>query len=293
VTAPAEVRLLTPTLLRAWPLPTPDGAKDSRGTVLVIGGSRTTPGAALLAGTAALRAGAGKLQVATAESVAPSLAVAVPEAMVVGLPETADGAVSGESAERLGDLVGGADVVLLGPGLTDVAHTGELLDAVLAAAGDHTALVLDAYALLALAERDARDVVRGLGTTPVLTPNVSEGAALLGRDPSDDLDQEAATLARDLGCVVWMFGHVASPEGEAWRQEAAGVGLGTSGSGDVLAGVVAGMVARGAPPAQAACWAIHVHAAAGDLQAVERGRTSYLAREIVDAVAPALAALEV
>ena len=75
--------------------------------------------------------------------------------------------------------------------------------------------------------------------------------------------------------------------------ETASSGLGTSGSGDVLAGLVAGLLARGAEPAQAACWAVHVHAAAGQRLAVDRGRTSFLAREIVDGIAPALTALEI
>jgi len=286
-----DVELLTPTQLRAWPLPAPDGAKDTRGTVLVIGGSRATPGAVLLSGVAALRAGAGKLQIATTDSTAVALAVAVPEAMVVGLPETSAGALTAESPDRLAELVDGADVVLLGPGLFDEDHTAKILDVVLDSLGDETDLVLDAYALRALA--DQPDRLHGRTPTPVLTPNVDEGSCLLGRDVKDDLDAETALLAEKLGCVVSMFGHIADPDKSSWRQEAAGVGLGTSGSGDVAAGLVAGMLARGAPPAQAACWAIHVHAAAGDIQAVERGRTAYLAREIIDGIAPALAALEI
>jgi ADP-dependent NAD(P)H-hydrate dehydratase len=286
-----DVELLTPTQLRSWPLPSPDGAKSTRGTVLVIGGSRSTPGAVLLAGVSALRAGAGKLQIATTQSTAVALAIAAPEAMVIGMPETSLGALTAESPDVLTDLVEAADVVLLGPGLFDEDHAEDLLDLVITAAPKNARLVLDAYALRALAKRP--ESLHGRKPWPVLTPNVDEGAALLGRTTGDDLDAEAAELAEKLGCVVSMFGHIADPEGHSWRQEAAGVGLGTSGSGDVAAGLVAGMLARGAPPAQAACWAIHVHAAAGDIQAVQHGRTSYLAREIVDGIAPALAALEI
>lgn len=287
----SDVELLTPTQLRSWPLPSPDGAKSSRGTVLVIGGSRSTPGAVLLAGIAGLRAGAGKLQIATTESTAVALAVAAPEAMVVGLPETSSGALTAERPDVLGDLVSAADVVLLGPGLVDAEHTEALLDLVVDSLDDEAALVLDALALRALAGRPK--TLRGREPVPVLTPNLDEGASLLGHEPRKDLDAEAAALAEKLGCVVSMFGHIADPGGRSWRQEAAGVGLGTSGSGDVAAGLVAGLLARGAPSAQAACWAIHVHAAAGDIQAVEQGRTSYLAREILDGIPAALAALEV
>ncbi|NUP58567.1 MAG: NAD(P)H-hydrate dehydratase, partial [Pseudarthrobacter sp.] len=84
---------MTPSLLRDWPLPAPGGDKYSRGSVLVVGGARTTPGAALLAGAAALRAGAGKLTLAVAESVAVQVGVALPECGAIGLPETREGSV--------------------------------------------------------------------------------------------------------------------------------------------------------------------------------------------------------
>ena len=82
-------KVITPRLLRDWPLPDPRGDKESRGTVLVVGGARFTPGAVLLAGVAALRAGAGRLQLAVNASTAAALSIAVPEAKVVGLPEKA------------------------------------------------------------------------------------------------------------------------------------------------------------------------------------------------------------
>jgi ADP-dependent NAD(P)H-hydrate dehydratase len=287
----ADVQILTPGLLRSWPLPSPSGDKSSRGTVLVVGGSRFTPGAVLLAGTAALRAGAGKLQLATTESTAAALSIAVPEAMVVGLPETESGAVHARPTDQLIDMVGAADVVLVGPGLIDVDETAALLEIVVDAMGDDTSIVVDAYALGALSKRP--DLLDGCGARAVLTPNQGEGARLLDRDLGDDLDEEAATIASTYDSVVSLFGHIAEPGGSAWRDETAETGLGTSGSGDVLAGLAAGLLARGADPAQAACWAAYVHAAAGQGLAVEIGRMSYLAREIVDAIAPALAALEV
>jgi ADP-dependent NAD(P)H-hydrate dehydratase len=285
-----DVRILTPAVLRDWPLPAPNGDKSTRGTVLVVGGARTTPGAVLLAGEAALRAGAGKLQIATAESVAVPLAVRVPESMVLGLSETSTGAVAARPDDGLDGLVAGADVVLFGPGLVDEEQIAALLDIVLAAADSETGLVVDALALRVLA--DDPHLLRGRSPVPVLTPNLAEGATLMGRELTDDLDAEAAELADRLGCVVSMFGHVAEPGGRGWCDETAGSGLGTSGSGDVAAGVAAGLLARGADPAQAASWATHVHASAGQRLSVERGRTSYLAREILDGLAPALGALE-
>ena len=86
-----------------------------------------------------------------------------------------------------------------------------------------------------------------------------------------------------------LYGRVAAPGGGAWRDENADVGLGTSGSGDVLAGIMAGLLARGAEPAQAACWGTYVHAMAGQRLVPRMGRTGYLARELVDEVAPTIA----
>lgn len=284
-----DVVVLTPAQLREWPLPDPQGDKSSRGTVLIVGGSRATPGAVLLAGTAAMRAGAGKLQIATTESTALALGVAVPEAMVIGLAETKIGAVA-DQPEVLRDLASKADVVVIGPGLFEGDETTSLLEAVLGSLGDDTAVVVDACALASIAERP--ELLKDCAARTVLTPNLGEGAVLLGRDLGDDIDGAAAELAKKLGCVISLFGHIADPEGGAWRDETADSGLGTSGSGDVAAGLVGGLLARGATPSQAASWGAHVHAAAGQRLAVDRGRTSYLAREIVDGIAPALAALE-
>src|SRR5436305_7370713 len=99
-----EPALITPPLLREWALPEPTGGKNSRGSILVIGGSAETLGAVLLAAEATLRAGAGKLQVATAESVATAAAAALPEALVRGLPQTDAGAIRAEAAAAAREL---------------------------------------------------------------------------------------------------------------------------------------------------------------------------------------------
>lgn len=278
----SDTRVITPGLLRDWALPVPTGGKDNRGTVLVVGGSRFTPGAVLLAGVAALRAGAGVLQLAAAESTAAALSIQVPEAMVVGLPETADGAVAGDPGDRLGDLVGQADVVTVGPGLNDIDQTRALLRLVLSAAGPRTALVFDAYALGALSHEP--DLLVGADRKVVLTPNLTEARHLLGRDPGDDLDAESRELARRYEAVVSLYGHIATPDGRGWREESGDAGLGTSGSGDVRAGLLAGLLSRGAEPAQAACWAAWVHAVSGQRLVPRFGRIGFLARELLDEI---------
>ena len=271
----SDERVITPLVLRQWPLPDPQGGKESRGTVLVVGGSKYTPGAVLLAGLAALRAGAGKLQLAVAEEVAVPLSIAVPEAKVVGL--------SGD--DELVSLAESADVILLGPGLDDIGRTAELMRTVLGAAGPDAGVVLDAYALGAL----SKDAGLLRQRRAVLTPNVVEAQHLLGREPGDDLAAAAAELARKHDAVVTLYGHIATPDGQAWVEESGDVGLGTSGSGDARAGAVAGLLARGAEPAQAACWGAYAHSVSGQRLALQHGRTGFLARELVDEVGHTIA----
>ncbi|PTA43787.1 NAD(P)H-hydrate dehydratase [Micromonospora sp. RP3T] len=279
---PSRSDVITPALLRDWALPVPSGGKEARGTVLVVGGSRFTPGAVLLAGVAALRAGAGVLQLAAPESTATALSIQVPEALVVGLPETGEGAVRGDPGDLLGGLVADADVVAVGPGLTDIDATRELLRLVLDTADRETALVLDAYALGALSHEP--DLLAGSGRKVVLTPNLTEARHLLGRDPGDDLDAEAVELAGRYDAVVSLYGHIATPDGRAWREESGDAGLGTSGSGDVRAGLLAGLLSRGADPGQAACWAAFAHAVSGQRLVPRYGRIGFLARELLDEI---------
>jgi hydroxyethylthiazole kinase-like uncharacterized protein yjeF len=268
--SPSE-QVITPGMLREWPLPDPQGSKESRGTVLVVGGARFTPGAVLLAGVAALRAGAGRLQMAVEASTATALSIAVPEAKVIGLPDNDD---------LLRELAGRADVLAIGPGLDDVEDTARVLREVLEAARDDAAIVLDAYALGALSKDPG--LIKGRPQRVVLTPNVTEAEYLLGREPGEDLAAEARVLAGRYEAVVSLYGHIAAPDGRAWREESGDAGLGTSGSGDVRAGIVAGLLGRGADPAQAACWGAFAHAVSGQRLAPRYGRTGFLARELVD-----------
>jgi ADP-dependent NAD(P)H-hydrate dehydratase len=273
-------QVITPHVLRHWPLPDAQGDKRARGTVLVVGGSRFNPGAVLLAGVAALRAGAGRLQLAVAEETAVALSIAVPEAKVVGFPDR-----DTEPPDEVLELAREADVVAIGPGLDDIGHTTTLMRTVLGAAGKKTAVVLDAYALGAL----SKDPTLLRQRRAVLTPNVTEAGHLLGRDPGDDLAAAARELAQRYPAVISLYGHIAGPDGDCWREESGDAGLGTSGSGDARAGIVAGLLGRGADPAQAACWAAFAHAVSGQRLAPRYGRTGFLARELVDEVAYTIA----
>jgi hydroxyethylthiazole kinase-like uncharacterized protein yjeF len=249
----------------------------------------------LLAGLAALRVGAGVLALAADESVAPTLAVAVPEASVLGLPHPhADGTESaGALAARLADV----DAILLGPGLDEPRRTAQLLSLLAEHVPPDSPVVLDAYALGVLADTDHRIDRDTLPTELILTPNYEEARRLLADDLGgvdlDDTATVAAALAQRNSAVVAYQRHVADPCDGRWNIPAGNAGLGTSGSGDVLAGAITGLLARGATPAQATCWATYLHAVAGDRLASRIGRLGFLARELLPELPAILTELEV
>jgi ADP-dependent NAD(P)H-hydrate dehydratase len=281
--APVDV---TTGLLRPWPLPEPGQDKESRGRVLVLGGTASTPGAVLLAGEAALRAGGGKLQIATAEPVAAALAVAVPEALVAPLPTDGDGNIDPSAVEQVLSLSDGCDALLVGPGFSDVDASVHLLEHLLPQLT--CPVVVDALGSAYVTAH--RDGLGHLDGRAVLTLNPDELAKTLGVSPDQVEDDPAAAarrLAREAGVVVLCGGQgktVASPDGRLWRSHSGNPGLGVSGSGDVQAGIVAGLLSRGAGPEQAAVWGGHLHGSAGDRLAQEVGTLGFLAREIAGCV---------
>src|SRR3954454_20558579 len=277
-----ESTLVTPQVLRGWALPEPIGGKNARGSILVIGGSSETLGAVLLAAEAALRAGAGKLQVATAESVAPLAATALPEALVRALPQSDSGAIRADAADVVRELAEAADAVLIGPGMKDVEETQGFGDRLLPHLTGPVAL--DALGLASV----TADVgcLRHLEARVVLTPNPTELAIALHVE-QEELEEDPAAAARDLaeraqaavglgGATSW----IAAPDGRLWRDDSGGAGLGVSGSGDVRAGLTAGLLSRGADPVQAAVWGAHLHGRAGERLPATVGRLGFLAREI-------------
>ncbi|MCA1857821.1 NAD(P)H-hydrate dehydratase [Massilia oculi] len=286
-------------LLRSWPVPMPalEGDKEIRGHVLVLGGSREMPGAVILAATAALRAGAGKLTIATGHSVAQLVALAMPEARVIGLAEHDSAGFSLDAVATLDPLADRVDAVLVGPGMRDEAATAALVHALLPrldAAG--SAVVLDACAMGALLHPPAGWPAGRpwrFERPVALTPHAGEMAHLTGIDKASIVgvpDPRAIAAARDWNAVLALKGArtvIATPDGTLYQHEGGNVGLAISGSGDVLAGIIAGLAARGAPLDQAACWGVALHARAGERLAARMGTLGYLAREISQEI-PAL-----
>ena len=275
--------------LREWPLPVADGSKYGRGHVVVVGGALRSPGAAMLAGIAALRVGAGRLTLAVGASAAAHVATAVPECGVVPLDETPGRSVSGFGLAAASADLSRADAVLLGPGLDDAGEAEVMVRELPRYVGVDTVVVLDAFALGSLPR--VAGIAERLGGRLVLTPNTVEAGLLLGRDV-DDLARDLGEISDRFAAVVTCFGVVTAPDGWSWHVGAASSGLGTSGSGDVLAGAVAGLAARGAPPEQAAVWATHLHVATGHALDAEVAPTGYLASELVRALPGVLADVE-
>lgn len=275
---PMSIRVepVTEALLREWGLPDPGDSKKSRGDVVVVGGSRSSPGAVLLAGESALRVGAGRVALAVPQSIDAQVGIALPEAGILALPDDADAPLKGALREK----VSAADAVLVGPGFSDAGETRATLLAV-AATGPRV-VVLDAFALGVLPEIDRGDLPDDI----ILNPNRDEARILLGRELADDV-ADVCEIARRFDAVVNCYGVVAQADGRAWRVDEGDGGLGTSGSGDVLAGAIAGFAARGVAPARAAVWGSWAHARAG-ARLGERIGLGYLARDLARELTPAV-----
>ena len=288
--APARApraRALTVAWLRAHPLPDPFATsdKEERGRVLVLGGSADVPGAVLLAGTAALHAGAGKLHIATARPVARQLAIGLPEAMVSPVPIDARGELASLPAS-IRAAAAETDALLLGPGMAPGRAANALVPKLLRKTSA-TACVIDAGAI----GKGLRALPKG--ATAIVTPHAGEMAAATGLDRTDieaDPARVALAFASDYRCIVVMKGvptHIATPAGELLRFSVRAPGLGTSGSGDVLAGLIAGLLARGTAALPAAAWGVWLHGRAGLALGESMGPVGYLARDLSPRV-PAL-----
>jgi len=276
--------------LEQHPLPPViDGGKETKGRILVVAGSRDVPGAALLTATAAMRSGAGKLRIATVESAAAAVGVAMPEAMVIGLPQADDGSFGTGAIDQIRDAAADVDAVVAGPGVKRSDMCKRLADVLLES---DSALALDVALLETLEPLHDRSLKRT--SPPILLPNAKELASLLDCKPEHVDDDpigcgtRAAQLYRSVVLVKGVTSHVVTPDGECWSYEGGAPGLGVSGSGDVLAGIVGGLLARGAEPLNALLWSVWLHGEAGARLAQKVGPIGFLAREIANEIAALL-----
>lgn len=273
--------------LKSNPLPplADGGDKNARGRVLVVGGAEFVPGALRLTGEAVLRSGAGKLQMATVRAAAMSLAVLVPEAAMIALPAEDDGEIALEAAELLGDRLELCDTLVLGPGMSASERTERLVAAILERSSTKQTIVLDAAALTC-ARNLAAPISSRNGTT-IMTPHYGEMSHVTGMSIEAieaDPISAAQRVAQEFQATVVLKGVqtvVASPDRSALVFNGGSRGLATGGSGDVLAGVIGGISARGASPLTAAGWGVFVHGSAGELAAQDIAELGFLARDLL------------
>jgi NAD(P)H-hydrate epimerase len=258
--------------------------KGNYGHVLVIGGSVGKAGAAAMAGISALRAGAGLATVATPKSVLPTVAGFHPEVMTEPLPETDAGTISAAAIERLDALAKGKSVLAIGPGISRFPTTAGLVRTLVAKS--QLPIVLDADGLNSFEGHTGE--LSGKGRLLVITPHPGEMARLAGcsiADVQKDRLGAARRFAGEHDVIVVLKGHrtlVVQPDGEAWANPTGNPGMATGGTGDILTGMVAAMIAQHPNDALLAVLAaVHLHGLAGDVMRETVGEHSLVATDLV------------
>jgi NAD(P)H-hydrate epimerase len=272
----------------------PRAHKGSVGRVLVVGGSVGLTGAVALAARAALRSGAGYVQAAVPKSLNDVLEVKLTEEMTIPLPETAERTLSTAALEPLLARAADADAVALGSGLSRHRESVEVARRVIA--GLERPVVVDADGLNAC-EGHTELLARGRGPR-VLTPHVGEMRRLTGLE-SAEIEARRIDLAREWAqrwrAVLVLKGAptvTASPEGRVTVNPTGNPGLATAGTGDVLTGAIAALLAQGLAPYDGARLGAFVHGLAGDLAAAEQGQAGMVAGDVVERLPAAIVELE-
>jgi len=293
----ADAELWTPSAAgRRLPERPVSGHKGHFGHVLAIAGSEGKTGAAALCAEAAARAGAGLVTLACPAGLNDILEVKCTEAMTVPLPDTAERGFAAGAAQRLLELAAQRDVVALGPGIGTAAETRKCVRSLVE--GLAQPLVIDADGLNCLAGgEDDRNAVRGRSAETLLTPHPGEAGRWLEASAAEinaDRIGAARRLAEATGSVVLLKGAasvVAAPGGRTLVNPTGGPLLGTGGTGDVLTGLCAGLLAQGLPAFEAAALAAFLHGEAGDRLAERLGDSGVLAGELLSEIPAATASL--
>ena len=261
--------------------------KGNFGHVLVIGGSLGKAGSVAMAGIAALRTGAGLSTVATPKSVLATVAGFHPEVMTEPLDETDAGTISTRASGEMDALIKGITVLAVGPGISRNAETSEFVRTLVAKS--QTPLVLDADGLNAFEGRAGE--LNGKGRTLVITPHPGEMARLIGNTIAAvqrDRTNVARTFAREHELIVVLKGHrtlIAQPDGTVWVNTTGNPGMATGGTGDILTGMVSGLIAQNHDRiVEAVIAAVHLHGLAGDVARESMGEHSLVATDLVTAL---------
>jgi len=249
----------------------PDGHKGTFGTCLLICGSKGYSGAACLASMAAVRSGAGLVHIAFPESLSPVIESQVLEPVKHPLPETPEGTLSRQALKNLLELAANADAIAIGPGISRHQETHELLFEVLPKI--EKPLILDADALNNLT--GSIEILKNINAPVILTPHPGEFARLTNT-PSAEINSNrvgvSRTFAKGYNCILVLKGAptvIAAPDGKVYLNPTGNSGLATGGTGDVLTGLICGLIAQGAEPLNAAICGVYLHGLAADIGALE------------------------
>jgi len=259
-----------------------DSNKGLYGHVLVIAGARGKTGAAAMSGVGALRAGAGLVTVASAESAISAISAHAPELMTEPLPETAVGSISKRALDVLARIGDKKNVVALGPGMGGDPETVQFIRS---AMGEITVpMVLDADGLNAMGE--LKWEVRA---PRILTPHPGEMSRLTGQPIAEiqaDRIGVARAFAADRGIHLVLKGNrsvIAAPDGRVWINPTGSPAMSTAGTGDVLTGLIAGLLAQFPDQLEAALLAaVYVHGRAGELGAAKLGEKPLIATDLFE-----------
>ena len=295
----SRVRWLEPSEFAGIPLRRKANAnKGNFGHALIVAGSLGKTGAAIMAGSAALKAGAGLATVATPDICVPMVSSYLPELMTAPLPATPAGTLSIRCLEHsaFADLLRGKDILAMGPGLTTQAETQEFVRAVVR--DSDTSLVLDADGLNAFTGRSS-DLAKHRAAQMVITPHPGEMARLVNSSAQDvqrDRIAIAQKAATDLKATIVLKGNqtvIAAPDGRTWINSTGNPGMAKAGSGDVLTGMLAGILAQHGKGdwSKAICLAVYLHGLGGDIASEESGEISLMATDIIRAIPKAYAKL--
>ncbi len=271
------------------------GHKGMFGHVFVIAGSRGFTGAAKLAAEAAARSGVGLVTVGTPQPLGDVIAAALTESMSFLLPATAGESVAKAALEPALEFAATKDAAVLGPGLSQHPETRQfVLDFVRRCA---IPLIIDADGLNGLSS-DPQVLIRDDAVARVITPHPGEMARLTGqRAKAIQADRESATLefAAQYGCVVVLKGYrtvIAGAAGDAFVNPTGNSGLASGGTGDVLAGLIGGLLAQGLTGLNAALLGTYLHGLAGDIAAETMTQRGMVAGDVVRAIPQAWRAIE-
>jgi hydroxyethylthiazole kinase-like uncharacterized protein yjeF len=267
----------------------PDGNKGNYGHALIVAGSIGKSGAAVMASWAALRVGAGLVTAAVPEPVLPLVAEPNPEVMTEPLPATETGSISLRALEyeRFNGIVKGKSVIGIGPGLTTQTETVQFVRTVVGKYLD-VPIVLDADGLNAFAGRGQE--LKAARKMLAVTPHPGEMARLMGSDTKQIQFQRLETARKAAGewnAFVILKGHqtvVAAPDGHAWINSTGNAGMATGGTGDVLTGMLSGLIAQYGAASAPLCLGVYLHGLAGDIAYADSGEAPLMATDLIRSI---------